>query len=280
LKPVRPKTIVRTPIEQRKLFMPNLVSPVSDYMSSPVHSVRPDDDLKTALERMSGLRISSLAVVDPDGRPVGVISMTDLVRIGLRQAGSSAKAALLTVPQKNVERRMSTDVVTVEPGDSLASAADLMVGRRMHRVFVVDHEKLVGVLSTNDIMSSIRDKRLNAPISSWMSTPAFTIRSSEPISEATMRLEKARVSGLIVVEDEWPVGLFTQREALEARDASRDTAVEEVMTSSMLALDVSTPLHRAAAQAGALRVRRVIATNHRKIEGILTGIDFARAAAS
>jgi hypothetical protein len=47
----------------------------------------------------------------------------------------------------------------------------------------------------------------------------------------------------------------------------------------MLALETTTPLHRAAAQAAALRVRRVIAVKNRRIEGILTGLDFARAAA-
>ena len=50
------------------------------------------------------------------------------------------------------------------------------------------------------------------------------------------------------------------------------------MNPAMLSLEADTPLHRAAAQAEALRVRRVIVVNNRQIEGILTGVDFARAA--
>ena len=103
-----------------------------------------------------------------------------------------------------------------------------------------------------------------------------TVRASEPISLATDRLERANISGLIVVDDGWPVGLFSQREALEARDCPRDTRVDEAMRSAMLALDVETPLYRAAAQAAELQVRRIIAMKHRSIEGILTGIDLAR----
>ena len=50
------------------------------------------------------------------------------------------------------------------------------------------------------------------------------------------------------------------------------------MSAAMLALPVDTPLHRAAAQAADLNVRRIVAMSGGKMEGILSGIDFARAA--
>jgi predicted transcriptional regulator len=254
--------------------------PVEIYMSSPVHSVRPEDDLREAQRRLDGLSITSLAVVEGDGDLVGVISRTDLIRVGRRQAGSRGKAALLTLPEMRVSRRMTKEVVKVAPRDPLAVAAKQMVKDRLHRVFVEEAGQLVGVLSTNDVMLAIRDKRVKSPISEWMSSPVFTIRSEEPVSLAVERLEKARVTGLAVVEDDWPIGLFTQREALEARDQPRNTPVEEAMSAALLALDLDTPLHRAAAQAAATRVRRIIAVRGRNMEGILTGIDFARAAST
>ena len=39
---------------------------------------------------------------------------------------------------------------------------------------------------------------------------------------------------LVVVEDGWPVGLYTQREALEAKDEARETPVEAVMSAGVL----------------------------------------------
>jgi predicted transcriptional regulator len=260
--------------------VPSFQVPVELYMTSPVHTVGPDDDLREAQRRLDGLSISSLAVVDGSDEIVGVISRTDLIRVGRRQAGSRGKAALLTLPEMAVSRRMSTDVVKLSPEDSIATAAKQMVKGRLHRVFVEESGRLTGVLSTKDVMLAIRDKRMKNPISEWMSSPIFTIRSEEPVSLAAERLEKARVTGLVVVEDDWPVGLFTQREALEAHDRERHTAVEEVMSASLLALDVDTQLHRAAAQAAATKVRRVVAVRGRRMEGILTGIDFARAAAT
>jgi predicted transcriptional regulator len=253
--------------------------PVELYMSSPVHTVGPDDDLREVQRRLDGMSIASLAVVEGDGALVGVISRTDLIRVGRRQAGSRAKAALLTLPDMPVSRRMSKEVVKLGPKDSVANAAKQMVKGRLHRIFIEESGRLTGILSTKDVMIAIRDKRVKSPISEWMSSPVFTIRTEEPVSLAAERLEKARVTGLVVVEDDWPVGLFTQREALEAGDRERDTPVEEVMSSSLLALDVDTQLYRAAAQAAATRVRRVIAVRGKRMEGILTGLDFARAAA-
>jgi CBS domain-containing protein len=81
-----------------------------------------------------------------------------------------------------------------------------------------------------------------------------------------------------VVENDWPVGIFTQVEALESRDVPRNTPVEDVMSSRILALRPDTLLHRAAAQAAATRVRRVIVQDGDRLAGILTGLDFARAA--
>ena len=252
--------------------------PVEIFMSRPVHCVSLEDDLATVQDRLVDLSISSLAVVEKDSKLVGVISMTDLIRIGRRGAGSRGKSALLSLPQRTVADSMSREVVTLAPDEPIGLAAHKMVEGRFHRVFVEDAGKLVGIVSTRDVMLAIRDKRVQQPIERWMSSPVFTIRAQEPISLATERLERAHITGLVVVDNGWPVGIFAQREALESKDRERDTHVEEAMSPAILALETTTPLHRAAHQAAELRVRSVVAVHNRNVEGILSGLDFARAA--
>ena len=175
---------------------------------------------------------------------------------------------------------MSRDVVTVGPADSISQAARRMLEGRVHGVYVMEGNNLIGVLTTRDLTVAIRDKRVRQPIEDWMSTPVFTVRADEPVSVATERIVKAHVTGLVVLEDDWPIGLFTQREALRSSDHKRETPVEQVMSSAMLVLNQKTPLHRAAGQVAALNVRRVVAIDdHRKVAGILTGADFARVTA-
>ncbi len=253
--------------------------PVQDYMTAPVHCVDPFNDLNVVYSLLVELGVSSVPVIENGKDLVGVISMTDLIKVGRHQAGSGTKAALLVLPgAKKVHEHMSAQVVTVAPDAPISLAAERMVEGRFHRVYACDGAELVGVISTRDVMSAVRDKGLKSPIRDWMSSPAFTIRAEEPISMATDRLRHAHVTGLIVVENGWPIGLFTQREALESRDLPRSTCVEDVMNSAMLVLDESMRMHRAAAQAAALHVRRVIAVRSSEVVGILTGFDFARSA--
>lgn len=259
--------------------MSNFTMPVHLYMSAPVHTASPGDTLETVHRKLSTLGISSLAVVDPDGALVGVVSRSDLLRVGRLQAGARQQAALLTLPDRPVSEIMTRGAITVGPADPVALGASLMVSKLVHRVYVQEGQALVGVLSTKDVMLAIRDKRMGHSIESFMSRPLFTVRATEPVWLATERLEKARVSGLVVVDEDWPVGVFTQVEALAARDVARETPIDEVMDPAMICMPSDTRIHRAAAQAAAMRVRRIIVARNRDMVGILSGIDFARAAA-
>ncbi len=264
---------------QGRTQMSNFAMSVELYMQSPVVSAQRGEALTQVLARLQNHRISSLPVVDAEGRPIGVVSRTDLIRVGRVEAGRRPKSALLTVPDdKRVEDVMTQTVCTVRSDASVRDAAMAMVEHRYHRVFVVDGARLCGVFSTQDAMRAVSGEKVRRPISDLMSAPVFTIRAEEPISLATERLERAKVSGVVVVENKWPIGVFTQAESLVAAAWPRDTPVEEAMNPAMLCLNADTEVHRAAAQAAATSVRRVIVTRDRDMVGILTGIDFARAA--
>jgi CBS domain-containing protein len=155
-----------------------------------------------------------------------------------------------------------------------------MCEHRVHRLFVIDGGQLVGVVSTLDLMTAVGEARVSGPISDIMSSPVFSVKAQQPISAAIERLEHARVSGLVVVDEDWPVGVFTQLEALQARDLPRDTRVDEVFDPSMLCLPAETKLYRAAAQARRLAARRIIVCRGPEAAGIVTGFDFAKLVAA
>lgn len=246
------------------------------YMTPRVVSVTPTDSLARVHEVVRSEGVSSVPVQDA-GRLVGVISLTDLLRVGIREAGSGTSAQALTFPARAVSEEMTREVETIGPETMLADAARRMREQRIHRLFVVDDGALVGVVSTTDLMRVIVEKRMNGPVGDYMSSPVFTIRDEEPLSEALERLDRGHASGLVVVEDGWPVGIFAKRQALAARDRPRSVAVGDVMNPSVLVLPPTTSLHRAAAQAIAMGARRVVAHDGGEVRGILSGLDFARA---
>ena len=247
---------------------------VDTYMSSPIERIAAPATLVEAEERLSDLRISCLAVTEGD-EITGVISRTDLLHAGrpgpgaVRRFGRGAKVA----------DAMTHGVVMVGAHDGIGHAAMAMLEHQVHRVFVFAGAsgELAGVLSTRDIMRAVMDRRDERPISDFMSDAPRTLSVSTRLDEADEELERAGVTGLVVVENDWPVGIFSQIDALASRMMSPRSTVDEAMSPLFLCLAPTTKLHRAAAMAAAMDVRRIIVVDHRQMRGILSGLDFARA---
>lgn len=257
--------------------MANLKVPARTYMSSPLASVHRGDSLDDVHLRLQESGFSALPVVDDAGHVVGVISRSDLLRLGTRESEAEPRSPLLVFPDRAAGEEMTPSLTTVPPAAPLSKVAEIMIEDRVHRVFVETEDgKTTGVVTTRDLMRAISDAKVSGPLSDFMSSPVFTIRAAEPVSLATERLGKARVTGLVVVDEGWPVGVFSQFEALDARDVRRETAVEDVMSPAILILDGRTPIHRAAAQAASMDVRRVVVVDGEETVGIVTGLDFAR----
>jgi CBS domain-containing protein len=170
-------------------------------------------------------------------------------------------------------------VFTVAPSTSIAEAARHMLDQRIHRVYLEVNGRLTGVLSTKDVMRAILQQRLVTPISHFMTSPVLAVDHTASLGEATELLRRNEHQGLVVMVGGEPAGIFTQVEALEARDRDPATPVEQAMGYSMLRLPRTTPVYRAAGQALAMRVRRILAMEGEHCRGILTGINLAGAAA-
>jgi CBS domain-containing protein len=253
--------------------------PVSDYMTREVEAVSPETSLVEVALILERFNISAVPVIERD-EVVGVVSRTDLLHVGRRNAGTAWRMPSLVLPEQLVSSVMKRSPVVVAPQTPLAAAARSMHKLRIHRVFVVERGVgLVGVLSTLDLAAAVRDARVETPLSVIMSSPVLTVKTSDPLSLADARLEHAHVTGLVVVEDDWPVGVFTQLEAMAARHLPRDARVEDVFDQAMICMPDSSRLHRAAAHAARLDVRRVVACRNREAGGVVGGLDFARVVA-
>jgi CBS domain-containing protein len=252
--------------------------PVSEYLRQPVCTVEAGADLDEADALMRRNGVSDLLVLD-DAAPVGVISRTDLLRVGRIHARGIARPAIIALPRRPIGDIMTRGVVTVPAEARMDEAARIMVKRRIHRIFVGGPGAIAGVISTHEMLHAIIDARIAAPLSEFMSTPVITVSVTDPLWLAADGLVRAQVHGVVALEDGHPVGLFTQADALAARDAAQDTPVGEVMDHALVALPADLRLHRAAAVAAETRARRVLALRGDALAGILTGIDFTSAVA-
>lgn len=257
-------------------------TPVREYASKRLISVAEGATLREVEHVLDKHDVSAVAVVDAAGETVGVVSMTDLLRTG-SMLGSVPGAPLKVADgdARTARDVMVAPVVAVEDDAPVRYAAALMVGHHIHRVFVRRAGRIDGVISTRDVAQAVVFHHVDAPIERFMNREVESIEIGDPISMALDRLREKDVRGLVVLDGAMPVGVFTQTEALKARALPHDlldTPVEQVMSYETICLDVKTPIYRAAGHLLALRVRRILAVEDRRLVGILTGWDVSRVA--
>ena len=120
-------------------------------VGSPV-TLKPEDTLNLANDLISLGRIRHIPVVE-DGRLIGLLSERDLIGaaatqiFGLKQKSKSA--LLKSVLIKNV---MKKKVITVTPETKIGEAARLMADKKIGCVPVMDDGRLVGLVTTTDIL--------------------------------------------------------------------------------------------------------------------------------
>lgn len=249
---------------------------VASYMTRAPMTIDVGDRVEDVAAILGARRFSSLPVVDARGSIVGVISRTDLIRAGVHPgAGRRPSAPSAT----RVGELMTEGPLVCEPSSTLAAAAAVCLERDVHRLFVVEHGRLVGVVSTVDFAAAVRDAGDPRQLGEVMSTPIVTIDATATVAAATAQLDARHLTGLVVVELDWPIGMFAQAEALACRDLPPTTPVGDVVDAALLCLPIDARLHRAAAHVARLDVRRVIACAAREAVGILGGLDFARVVA-
>ncbi|WP_197703345.1 putative nucleotidyltransferase substrate binding domain-containing protein [Sulfurifustis variabilis] len=105
---------------------------------------RPDIPLRAALETMSAERVGSIVVVDEARRPLGIFTLHDLL------SRICARGVDIDTPIAQV---MTPDPESLPPSAPAFEAAVLMARRGFSHVCVVDHGRLVGVVSERDLFS-------------------------------------------------------------------------------------------------------------------------------
>ncbi|HWO18456.1 MAG TPA: CBS domain-containing protein [Kofleriaceae bacterium] len=253
--------------------------PVSDYMTRDVAVASVETPIADLARTMHERGISGVPILR-GGELVGVVTRTDLIQLGAMQPGRRWAAPALALPQGRAGDVMTREPRVVALDAPLCDAARIMTEHGLHRVFAVEGGRLAGVLSTLDLAAAVRDARIEAPLSSVMTALVLSIDVHSPVSAAFELLARVSVSGLIVTDAGLPVGMFTQLDALASRDLPRSTPVETTYDAAVICLPAETKLHRAAAHAAQLDVRRVVVCRGREAVGVIGGLDFARVAAT
>ncbi len=111
-----------------------------------VYALRPDHMVIDALELMAQANVGALMVIE-DEKLVGIFSERDYARKGIIQGRKAKSTPLSEVMIHNVH--------TVSPEMNIEDCMNLFTGKFIRHLPVVEHGKVLGMVSIGDVVSAI-----------------------------------------------------------------------------------------------------------------------------
>lgn len=126
---------------------------VAELMQTDVKTVDLDATVGDAITTLADAHVSALPVTDHHGRVIGVVSTTDIL-------GNLAETAEPDARERLLDETPVRDIMTprsrvIAPDADALDAAREMLYLDVHRLFVEEHGRLVGVISQTDIVAAV-----------------------------------------------------------------------------------------------------------------------------
>jgi len=120
---------------------------VDGLMTDDLVTATPDTPIDEAATRLLDHGISSLVVVDSEGRLEGILTSTDFLELATGDHDSAGGI---------VEEYMTTDVVAVDAAGTMQEAAAKMMSHDIQHLPVEDEDgAVVGMFSTTDLTAHL-----------------------------------------------------------------------------------------------------------------------------
>ena len=188
---------------------------ISSVMVKDVITVPETMQLADVAKIMLEKGIGSVPVMRGD-EMVGIVSKADFVTL----------AVGIAFDKIAVKEIMSKEVIDVSPVDRLVHARRKMLDNNVGRLPVVDDDKLVGMITSKDLMRAFIDFRKNVPekyqksqikevlVEDIMSSNPCYVSKEMSITEVSNIMMETGYNGLPVLEDGKLVGIITQTDIL------------------------------------------------------------------
>ena len=135
---------------------------VVDLMRRNVRAIGASDTLADAVAAMVETEVSALPVLDERGKPVGLVTNREILAATL---GGAARDGRSRSPDMvPVVEFMGLWPHTVEPDTPVSDAARMLSYLDLKRVFVMEGDTLVGVLSQTDIVDALARAKFAAAV--------------------------------------------------------------------------------------------------------------------
>lgn len=127
---------------------------VSELMQTDVRTAAPDWTLTHVVQSLADGHVTALPVVDHRGHVLGVVSTADVLEAQADPTGGEAWREAL------VSDVMNRPALTIPSDLDARAAAQQMLYGEVHRLFVEEDGKLVGVVSQTDLVRALAARKV------------------------------------------------------------------------------------------------------------------------
>ncbi len=126
--------------------------PISSIMTKELITLTLDDTLYSAEKRMKKNHIRHMPVVQGD-KLIGLISLSDLQRVSFIDAyGKEGTEDTPIYNMLDIKDLMIKKPLTASPQTTILEVSKLLASKEFHSLPVVENDKLVGIITTTDLL--------------------------------------------------------------------------------------------------------------------------------
>ncbi len=204
---------------------------VEEVMTKNPATVKASQPLRQAARVLLEKGVSGLPVVDEDGKLVGIITKTDIVKAYAEKIRGKHRASDF----------METEFPTAMPTHSISYVMEQLLSSKVKRVLVVDGNRLVGIIAPSDVAFYEFEGQAGYGVKMWrrivplekgrlgpeiyygvtiaadvMTPNPVTTSPEEDLAVVASLMLRLGVSSIPVVRDDEPLGIVMKHNILEA----------------------------------------------------------------
>ncbi len=156
-------------------------------------------------------KLTGLPVVrSSDGKLMGIVSRRDIFK---------------NFNESQLSLIMKRDCITIEPLEPIAVAARIFSEKRIHRLPVVENNRLVGIITPTDILKEIKGMKTRMTAEDVINTTCVTAYEEDPLTYAVAAMRISDVAALPVLDAKGNLtGILTDRDLFSDQISDEDAA--------------------------------------------------------
>jgi len=246
---------------------------LSEILTSSVKTVSPHADISEVLEIMAKQVISCVVAVDEENRPLGIFTERDAVHL----LAERRCFAILTM----------ADVMSAPPFSSLADldfreAYRILQERQYRHLVVVDTQGiLLGIITEGDFLHHLDAGDLSEfkKAENVMSKNIVTVDVDDLLVDAISLMSRNRYSCVVVMRDQKPYGIITERDVVKLAEQVTDNAgilVSRVVNTPLISVLPTMMLPEAIKLMDKHQIRHLVIVDQDKLLGLVTRHDLVK----